>query len=72
MSSQNTFPWEQISSEIIKTFLIRISKIDKMKAEFIVKKSLRYKSLHDYFIQAILKQIENDIKKIKWSASIDD
>ena len=59
------YPWEEpgVTPEIIKPFVLRLKQPDKLKAEYIVQNSLDYRSLQDYCMKAILKQIDKDLKK---------
>lgn len=59
------YPWEAqgVTPEIIKNYMLRLKQPDKLKAEYIVSNSLDYKSLQDFFMRAILKQIDKDLKK---------
>lgn len=61
------YPWEApgITPEIIKPYILRLKQPDKLKAEFIVENSLEYRSLQDFCMKAILKQIEKDLKKLE-------
>jgi hypothetical protein len=60
------YPWEApgVTHEIVKNFILRLKQPDKLKAEYIVSNSLDYKSLHDFFMKAILKQIDKELKKM--------
>jgi hypothetical protein len=59
------YPWDApgVTPEIVKNFILRLKQPDKLKAEYIVSNSLDYKSLHEFFMKAILKQIDKDLKK---------
>ena len=59
------YPWEEpgVTPDIIKPFVLRLKQPDKLKAEYIVQNSLDYRSLQDYCMKAILKQIDKDLKK---------
>lgn len=61
------YPWEApgVTPQIIKPFVLRFKQPDKLKAEYIVDNSLEYRSLHDYYLKAILKQIGKDLEKLE-------
>lgn len=60
------YPWEApgVTPEIVKNFILRLKQPDKLKAEYIVSNSLDYKSLHGYFMKAVLEQIDKDLKRM--------
>jgi hypothetical protein len=66
-TKRTDFPWDApgITPEIIKPFILRLKQPDKLKAEYIVKNSLEYKSLQEFFMKAILRQVDKDLKKLK-------
>ena len=61
------FPWEApgVTPEIIKPFSLRIPQPDKLKVKYIVENSLEYRSIQDFFMKAILKQVEKDLKRFE-------
>ena len=61
---RSPYPWDasDVTDEIIKQYPLRLTKPDKLKAEFIVKQSSDYKSLQDFFAKAIKAQISNDLE----------
>lgn len=64
---QSAYPWQSpgVTEEIIKPFVLRMKQPDKLKAEYIVENSLAYRSLQDFCMQAILKQVKKELGKLK-------
>jgi hypothetical protein len=60
------YPWEAtgVTPEIIKPFVLRMKQPDKLKADFIVENSLEYRSLQDFCMKTLVKQIEKELKKL--------
>ena len=60
------YPWEAqgVTPEIIKNVMVRVAQPDKLKIDYIVEHSLDYKSIHDFFIKAVLKQLKEESKKM--------
>jgi hypothetical protein len=67
VSKTSSYPWQApgVTPEIIKPFVLRLKQPDKLKAEYIVKNSLEYNSLQDFYLKAIFKQIDKDLKRLK-------
>ncbi|KJS30760.1 MAG: hypothetical protein VR64_14605 [Desulfatitalea sp. BRH_c12] len=66
MPKSAKLPWEEANPDIIKQFQLRLPLPIKLQAEKIVANSLRseYSSLQDFFIKAILVQIEKEKEKL--------
>ena len=65
-SKKPQYPWEAagVTPEIIKPFVLRMKQPDKLKADFIVQNTLEYRSLHDFCMKAVIKQIDKELKKL--------
>lgn len=63
---KTVYPWLSpgVTEEIIKPFVLRMKQPDKLKAEYIVENSLAYRSLQDFCMQAILKQVKKELGKL--------
>lgn len=64
--TEQDLPWEkqEVNPEVIKPFNLRFRQPDKLKAEWIVANSLKYKSFHDFCMQAIFEQIEKELSEM--------
>ena len=63
---RSQYPWEAtgVTPQIIKPFILRLNLPTKLKIEYIVRHSLEYRSVHDFCLQAILKQMDKDLKRL--------
>lgn len=65
-NDRNAQPWKTIPkvNEISKTFLLRFTLAEKLKADYIVKHCIDYRSLHDFFMISIERAIKKELKKL--------
>lgn len=63
---QADLPWQQngVSERVIVPFNLRLPEPTKLKVEWIVNNSLKYKSMHDFFMKLILEKVDDELKKI--------
>lgn len=63
---KSQYPWEAagVTPEIIKPYVLRLPQPDKLKIEYIVKNSLDFRSMHEFCLRAIQKQMEKELKKL--------
>jgi hypothetical protein len=63
---QEGFPWQQdgVNERVISPFNLRLPEPMKLKIEWIVNNSLRYKSMHDFFMKLIAEKVDDELKKL--------